>query len=369
MEFIDHIRVVASRIPTHGSTLLTEEATKNALIMPFIMALGYNVFDPAEVTPEIVADIGVKKGEKVDYAILKDGKPVILFECKKCGADLGSVQASQLFRYFTVTDARFGILTNGVQYRFYSDLEQANKMDLTPFWEFDLGEFKDQDIEQLRKFAKDKFDMQEILNTAADLKFTRAIQKVLTEQLANPSEEFVRVVTAPVYPGRMTPAAKQQFAVLTKRAFQQFIADRINDRLKAAMEGAGPLEEREADPTPVIASGEAAKEQNVQTTDEEREAFYIVRAIARERVAAKRVVMRDAQSYCAILLDDNNRKTICRLYLNSPKKKYIAFLDNKSEERLPIADISDIYQYADRIDAAVALLSGATAGSKSEGEA
>ncbi|MFA1753905.1 restriction endonuclease, partial [Xanthomonas campestris] len=88
MDFIDQLRVLATRISTTRALIQTEEATKNAMVMPLIQILGYNVFDPLEVTPEIVADVGTKKGEKVDYAILRDGKPIILFECKKAGAEL-----------------------------------------------------------------------------------------------------------------------------------------------------------------------------------------------------------------------------------------------------------------------------------------
>lgn len=150
MDFIDQIRVLASRIANTKDIIQTEEATKNAMIMPFIQALGYNVFDPLEVTPELVSDVGTKKGEKVDYAILKDGKPIILFECKKCGGDLSINHASQLFRYFHVTEARFGVLTNGLIYRFFTDLEQPNKMDEKPFLEFNLLDFKDQDIDELK---------------------------------------------------------------------------------------------------------------------------------------------------------------------------------------------------------------------------
>ena len=136
MDFIDKIREFASRIPNQLGHIQTEEATKNALVLPFITALGYNVFDPTEVVPEFTADIGTKKGEKVDYAVLKDGKPILLFECKWCGTDLEREHASQLYRYFSVTDGRFGVLTNGIIYRFYSDLEKENKMDEKPFFEF-----------------------------------------------------------------------------------------------------------------------------------------------------------------------------------------------------------------------------------------
>ncbi len=83
MDFIDQLRSLATRIANTKDLIQTEEATKNAMVMPFIQALGYNVFDPLEVTPELVADVGMKKGEKVDYAILSATKPIILFECKK----------------------------------------------------------------------------------------------------------------------------------------------------------------------------------------------------------------------------------------------------------------------------------------------
>ncbi|MCM5551362.1 type I restriction endonuclease, partial [Xanthomonas hortorum pv. pelargonii] len=147
MDFIDQLRVLATRISTTRALIQTEEATKNAMVMPLIQILGYNVFDPLEVTPEIVADVGIKKGEKVDYAILRDGKPIILFECKKAGAELNINHASQLFRYFHVTAARFGVLTNGLVYRFFTDLEQPNKMDEKPFFEFNILDFKDRDVE------------------------------------------------------------------------------------------------------------------------------------------------------------------------------------------------------------------------------
>ncbi|WP_313033128.1 type I restriction endonuclease [Massilia alkalitolerans] len=157
MDLIDQLRTLATRIQNTKSLIQTEEATKNAMVMPFIQLLGYNVFDPTEVTPELVADIGTKKGEKVDYAILRNGDPIMLFECKKCGADLHINHAGQLFRYFHVTESRFGVLTNGLKYRFFTDLEQPNKMDDTPFFEFDILDFKERDVEELKKWTCQKF--------------------------------------------------------------------------------------------------------------------------------------------------------------------------------------------------------------------
>lgn len=175
MDIIDRIRELAARIPKQREIIQTEEATKNAFIMPFISLLGYDVFNPTEVTPEFNADIGVKKGEKVDYAILKEGKPTILFECKHHSVDLKKTHASQLYRYFSVTDARFGVLTNGVVYCFFTDLDAPNKMDERPFFEFNLLDFKDSSVDELKKFSKATFNISTILTTANELKYTRVV--------------------------------------------------------------------------------------------------------------------------------------------------------------------------------------------------
>src|SRR5215207_4868836 len=121
MDFKDFIKQLGDRAAKMKDKILTEEATKNAFIMPFIQMMGYDVFNPLEVVPEFIADIGIKKGEKVDYAIIKDGNPIVLIECKHWSADLNP-HNSQLFRYFHTTSAKFGILTNGIVYRWYTDL-------------------------------------------------------------------------------------------------------------------------------------------------------------------------------------------------------------------------------------------------------
>lgn len=348
MDFIDQLRVLASRVASNKDNIQTEEATKNAMIMPLIQTLGYNVFDPLEVTPELVADVGTKKGEKVDYAILKDGKPIILFECKKSGADLHINHASQLFRYFHVTDARFGVLTNGIVYKFFTDIEQPNKMDSKPFFEFNILEFKDRDVEELKKFAKTAFNLDAILTTANDLKYTRAIQNRLTEWMANPSDEFVRLVSSDLLGSKQfRPAIRDQFALITKRAFEQLVSERINDRLKGAMTSeTTPTVEAEA---PILAV-EKTSEPQVVTSPEEIEGFHTVRAILRGLVNPKRLVMRDAQSYCAILLDDNNRKPICRLRFNNLQKLRLGLFNEKKEEvQVSLDSVDDIFNHADQL--------------------
>jgi hypothetical protein len=354
VDFIDHLRVLATRIVGTRDVIQTEEATKNAMVMPFIQILGYNVFDPLEVTPELVADIGTKKGEKVDYAILKDGKAIMLFECKKVGADLNINHAGQLFRYFHVTDARFGVLTNGVVYRFFTDLEQKNKMDEKPFFEFNILDFNERDVEELKKFAKAAFDLDTILTTANELKYTRAIQTRLAEWMVHPSEEFVRLVSADLLGAkRFTPVVRDQFTPIVKRAFEQLIGERINERLKGAM---APEGVSVGDPVPAVAlevrSSEPAA---LETSPEEIEGFHMVRAILHGTVAAKRIVMRDAQSYCAILLDDNNRKPICRLRFNNLQKLRIGVFDAQREEvQYPIDSVEEMFNFADQLRATVA---------------
>ncbi len=353
MDLIDKLREISARIPKQLDHIQTEEATKNALIMPFISALGYNVFDPTEVTPELNADIGTKKGEKVDYAILRDHKPVILFECKHHTVDLGKAHASQLYRYFSVTEARFGVLTNGLTYWFYTDLESKNKMDGKPFFEFNMLEIKESAVEELKKFSKSTFDLDNILTTASELKYTREIRRIIAEQMLEPSDEFVKFIASNVYVGRMTQAVREQFAQLTKQAFKQLLNEQINERLKTALsnesaatpnsEASPAAANQSADP---VAEDQATK--NLKTTEEEIEAFHIIRAMLRETIPVSRIAMRDVVSYCGILLDDNNRRPICRLHFNS-SQKYIGLFDGSKEERVPIENIDEIYTFADRL--------------------
>lgn len=358
MDFIDKIRDLAVRIPKQLEYIQTEEATKNALIMPFIAALGYNVFDPTEVTPELTADVGIKKGEKVDYAILRDGKPVILFECKHHTADLGKVHASQLYRYFSVTEARFGVLTNGIIYWFYTDLEAPNKMDSKPFFEFSLLDLRETAIEPLKKFTKSSFDVNNILTSASELKYTREIRRILLDLMQEPSDEFTKSIVAQVYVGRVTHVVREQFAHLIRQAFKQIVSDQISERLKTALASetnalAPALPEPVPPPVGVREEGTAPTPTNsIDATEEEIEGYHIIRAILRENVDVKRIFMRDVQSYCGILFDDNNRKPICRLYFNSAQK-YISLFDGERdgqrEEKIPIESVDDIYTYANRL--------------------
>lgn len=350
MDFIDKLRELSSQIPKleHQGLIKTEEGTKNALIMPFINALGYNVFDPTEVTPELVADVGTKKGEKVDYAILRDGKAIMLFECKSFKTNLGDVHASQLFRYFTVSEAQFGILTNGVVYQFYTDLEAANKMDTKPFLVIDMLDLKEPLIEELKKFTKGAFDVDVIHSTANQLKYMNSIRQIIMADLNQPSDEFVRYFASKVYHGALRQSVIADFTDLVKRAWKDVINDRIKETFTKAAER---VEEQTQSPDDVgPAQSEPSK---VVTTDDEMEAFRIIKAIVREIVDVKRVTLRDAQTYCSVLLDDNNRKPICRLYFNGSKKSVVWFDEQKLEQKIQVEHLDDLYKLGDQLKATV----------------
>ncbi len=358
MDFIENLQALSTKIQKQRDAIQTEEATKNAFILPFINALGYDIFDPTEVVPEYTADVGIKKGEKVDYAILRDGKVIMLFECKSCNNTLDSNHASQLYRYFSVTAVRIAVLTDGITYRFYTDIEEPNKMDAKPFMELNMLDIQEPLVAELKRLTKQAFNIDEIITIAGEMKYTREIKRVLSEQLVAPYDEFVRFLASHVYQGKLTQSVREQFKDITKRAFSQFINERINDRLRSAMaeasgasQSTGQVQKLTADVTPEPVSTDS----RIETTEDEMQAFYIIRAILYANVDPARVVHRDTQSYFGILLDDTNRKPLCRLHFNTKQKKIGLFNMDKQEEIVPIENLNDIYKLSDRLKATLLL--------------
>ncbi len=339
---------LADRATELRETLETEEATKHALVMPFIQELGYNVFDPREVVPEFTADVGIKSGEKVDYAIMHDGDPSILFECKHVEDTLDTSSISQLYRYFTSTKARIGVLTNGIVYKFFSDLDETNKMDDRPFLEIDLLILDDKSLEELKRFEKQSFDVDSTLEAAAVLKYIRGMKQALVKQMTEPDEEFVRWLARNVYSRTFTKPVRERFERLATRAFREFINDRIDLTLKTAI----ARESGESDDSDDSEddSVEEIDDRGIVTTAQELEGYMIVKAILREGLDVSRVTLRDTKSYCGILLDDTNRKPICRLRFNNPERLVLTTLDeDKQEIHHPIESLNEIYDHADTI--------------------
>ena len=332
-------------------SIKTEEATKTSLVMPFFNLLGYDVFNPMEFCPEYTADVGIKKGEKVDYAILIDNIPQILIECKSCTESL-SKYTSQLFRYFGTSKAKFGILTNGIVYKFYTDLEETNKMDLTPFLEVDLTQIRDVQINELKKFCKDNFDTDKIFSTASELKYSNLIKGYFAKELESPSEEFTKHILTYVYEGQRTQKVIEKYRPLVKKAFTSFVNDIVNQKIAAALtpdeEHADTVDdEKELVATKV--SEVPIKVSKIVTTEEELQAFYIVRAIAAEITDIKNIAHRDTESYFGILFGDNNRKPICRVNLDARQRQLLLPDENKKFTRYYINNVDDIYKYKDNI--------------------
>lgn len=349
MDLKDQLKQIGDRFTKLKDQIQTEEATKNAFIMPFLQSLGYDVFNPLEVVPEYITDIGTKKGEKIDYAIFRENKPTILIECKHWNKNL-DLHDGQLLRYFHVSKAKFGILTNGIVFRFYSDLVQPNIMDEKPFLEVNLTDLKDSHIDEIKKFHKTNFDADSIINNASELKYMNELKQLFQAEVNNPSAELVKHFTKQVYPNMITAKILEQFTGLTKRAFQHHISDLITERLKSAL-----TKENEAEKQITADELEISNESDnkIVTTEEELEGFMIVKTILRQTVAVNRIHYRDNQSYFAILLDDNNRKPLCRLYFNINKKTIGLFDENKKETKTELSNLDALFELSDELKKAV----------------
>ncbi|MGV9003264.1 type I restriction endonuclease [Flavobacterium sp.] len=337
MELTLQLKALADKINQLKDKITTEESTKHAFVLPFINILGYDTFNPTEVVPEFTADLGLKKGEKVDYAIIQNDEPILIIECKNWKENL-SVHGSQLFRYFHVTKTRFALLTNGITYQFFTDLDEKNKMDQKPFLEFNITSLKENTVNEIAKFHKTSFDVNNIVNNASSLKYITEIRKQINDELTNPSNEFIKLFANKVYSGRLTEKVVDEFRELVNKGFNQFINEKINDRLNAALNK--EEQKQQADQVEDV-----VHDTKINTTEEEKDAFRIVVAILRRKLPTHRIVYRDTQSYFGILLDDNNRKPLCRLHLNGAKKHIGLFNNDKTETRLPIENIDAIYDF------------------------
>lgn len=340
MGFNESIAALSVTIRQRADLVKTEEATKMGLIIPMLQTWGYDPFNPLEVVPEFTADVGTKQKEKVDYAIMRDGEPIILIEAKPAGMSLDK-HGSQLFRYFSVCPAKIGILTNGVEWRFFSDTEAENKMDLVPFLTVDITDPTDAQVAQLEKFGRDSFDLESLMPSIEALAVKRQVREVIAQSFENPPEEFVKYFIRQIHDGSITKNIYDKYEVLIRQGIKDRLAEMVHDRLQSAING-----------TPLPSEVEEEPSDGVVTTDEEREGHRIVQAICSELVDPSRVVMRDNKSYLNILLDDNNRKQICRLHLNT-SKWYISTFEEKAENKQLLEDLRAIFQHRDQILAAI----------------
>lgn len=350
MDFIDRLKQFSKRVEGLKDNIQTEEATKTSLIMPFFSLLGYDVFNPDEFIPEFTADVGIKKGEKVDYAILQDGKPVILIEAKWIGEKLEK-HDSQLFRYFATCNAKFAILTNGQYYRFYTDLEEPNKMDETPFLDINLLDLKETQVAELKKFCKENFNEAEIFDAASELKYTYEFRKKFSDELQNPSDESVRFFLSSIYDGIKTANVIDHFRPILKKALNGYISELMNDRIQSALsndnqEAAAPKPSPELE---VQQAEEVPSASKIVTTEEEKEAYFIVKNLLKDIVFPEDITYKDTASYFNILYQNNTWRWICRLKLSENRKSLIIPDENKKEQVFQLESLYDIEKYKEQL--------------------
>ena len=286
----------------------------------------------------------MKKGEKVDYAIIIDNEPTILIEAKSCTEKLDK-HGSQLFRYFNSSKAKFGVLTNGIKYRFYSDLDEINKMDKRPFFEVDLNNLTDTQINYLTNFQRDSLDVNSILSSAEELKYSNLIKDFFRQQLNNTSEDFTNYILGQVYEGRKTAAVVEKFMPIVKKSFNQFMNETLSTKFAETLNNKNSIQSEIAlsDETP----SESDIINKINTTSEELEGYAIIKSILREDINPDDINYKDTETYFGILYQNNTRKWICRLYLGTKKSIVFPTVD-KGQERIYIDSLNDLYQYEDK---------------------
>lgn len=361
MDFVDEVKALAAKTAGLLGHIKTEAATRTALVEPFIRALGYDTSNPTEVVPEFGADLdvpGVPKNKKIDYGILIEGKPIILIECKY-HTDKLLEGYKQLFHYGVATDTRIGVLTNGVIYRFYADLDKPGKLDEAPFLELDMLNLQEPLVEELKKLTKPALSVSEMLTAASELKYVGGILKILSEQ-TDPSkidENFAKYFFQQLCPDRaFAGSVKPQWRAFTHRALNQFVTEEIKRRLGVSDGGSNLTGTITPPPEPVIEPIEPAIEKAV-TTSEEMEAFYIIKSILRDVVKPSRIGYKDVQNHFNVLFDSKVTKPICRFYFNNSKNMRLGLFiggdEGKQEEKVSITALDEIYQYADKFKAIV----------------
>lgn len=352
MNLTEELYKLAKKIETKKASFETEEATKMGLIVPFIQALGYNVFDTDEVCPEYVATTSDKKDQRVDYAILKDGVPIILIECKVLGTPLEVGQADQLRKYFINGEfkAPVAILTDGNVYKFFTDLMKENVMDKTPYMTFTLSNINKRLIPEIQKLGKENFNPDEAVSAAEKLKYTGLFKQLFAQNIEEPADDLVRffIANSDFEAGRITSKYIEKFRPILKDAITGYISDRITEKFTQALsETKKEQEEQEKE-----AEARLEEESTVVTNEFEMQGFYIVKAILSDIISPDRIYLRDKQTRCLVLFDDNIRKPLVKLYFQSSENLAIELIDeNKNAEWHAITKVEDIYSYSSQIRA------------------
>jgi hypothetical protein len=355
-EMLRELEKIANVYHSAKDQIGTEEATKTSLILPFIRTLGFDPFDPLEVAPEIVADIGSKKGEKLDYALKSGSECLMLVECKKCTATLGKSEISQLYRYFGALkgseNVRIGILTNGLEYLFFTDLDKDNVLDHIPFFSIDIRNLNDQKIDFLQQFTKSNFNVETIIDKAGELKRRAAVVGLLESYLNSPTDNLVTCILADMKVHRKSQQLIATYTSVIKEAFKQLISNKVEEVLRSALKQNTKTAETDSSSATTSDSVTQQSVDGIISSPEEIEAYAVVKSILRDELDISRITFRDLKGSSSIILDNSNRKIVVKLYFNDLSNKRIILFNDRSsnkENPLSIDDVFDIYNHADAI--------------------
>lgn len=335
----EDLRLLSEQVRKRQPFIKGEEATKQALILPFIQVLGYDIYDPTETQPEYVADFAKKRGgvlEKVDYALHLKGQPALFIECKAADA-APEDHDGQLARYFNATSSvRIGVVTNGTRYRFFTDLQSPNLMDAVPFLEFNVLSFTDRDVDLLRPFTKESFDAASIQGHAEEIIFVGKVTALINELLRNPSESFVRFLLAEVelVSGRVTRNVVERFVPIVKKSIQTTLLDMMTKSIQQEIAQPNPPSVA----TPVVTApspaealqrtaeaGDSAAGSQLETTELELEIFRIVQKQCSESALKQAISYKDSTTYFGINLGKVT-SWFLRAFTNGKKKSLVTRL-------------------------------------------
>ena len=321
----EKLNILKQKIVAQQDRFATEESTKTALVLPFIQLLGYDIFNPDQVLPEYNCDLVKNKGEKVDYALLIKNKIEIIIECKGFNVDL-TPHRNQLSRYFVSSKAKYGVLTNGVDYQFFTDLDNENLMDNAPFFQFSLKNYSSTDVETLQQFCFNNFDAKIINKNASESKIITEVTNEIKNLFDKPSPDIIKLFTRATYKGRYTESAISKLTTLFKRALNKYVNDRVSNQLNSILD---------------------SEENNnkIVTTEKEKQAFYIVQSILQDLIPTQDVVLKDQVSKCLILYKNDNSKPLLKLYFNDESNLEIELFDSESSRKISISAVEEIYNY------------------------
>ncbi len=294
-----------------------EAQTRKFLIEPFFMILNYVSND---LIPEYNADFGDRVSQKIDYAILLNKKDIILIEAKKYNSRLTDKEAGQLNGYFNNTkNSRIAILTNGIEYKFFSDVLEPNVIDSKPFFTFNLNNFTDKDLETLIYFDKRFINVKEIIGTAQESVFADDFENAFYNELKGPSKDLLKIIHR-----NMT------FKVKLNNETQEKMLEMINSTLLKSLYDRKVLDEADSNSLGVV------------TTAHEIQAYHTIRTllIQDKKIPNERITYRDFKSFFNINIDDNSKKIICKLMFTNSKMKII--IDDKD---YILEHIDDLLKY------------------------